>query len=80
MKSPSIPQHLIDEYRVWLSATNNAHAPARAGHPEPLRDNWRDSWKHPRGVSDNWFDRTGYCHAKLRLRLQFAGMMPRPVS
>ena len=80
MKSPSIPQHLIEEYRAWCAAGNGRASEERASNREPVyQDTWAETWKHPEKQDEDWYDRTGLVRAKLQSRLRTAGMMPRPV-
>jgi hypothetical protein len=73
MKSPSIPQDLIDEYRTWLAAGHHRSVPNRADNREPVRMSWRDTWTSI--PDDSYFDITGKHQARWRGRMMDAGLL-----
>ena len=76
MKSPSIPQHLIDEAREWARRNNKGSAsqpPEHAERKTPIFEDWRSTWTD--FPDEHHFDRTEMDQQGWRLRMIIAGLL-----
>ena len=78
MKSPSIPQHLIDEAREWTRRHNATPPAEHAERKEPIFKDWRESWTD--FPDEHYFDRTERDRQGWRLRMLKAGLLKSEVD